>query len=189
MGIPSYFKKLSTTIKGLMSYNRENLCITNNLRLYFDFNCLIYHVLRRDDMKPYDKENEEEWLEYFMNEIIKYTYKVINKVGVTKGVHIYFDGVVPMAKMKQQRMRRFKSATKEQSSSHGEFNTNAITPGTIFMQKLSKRLREFIDEKKPIDQEWTLSDTSEHGEGEHKIMNAIRKHKEKDGEGAYVIYG
>jgi 5'-3' exonuclease len=186
MGIPSYFKRLSTTIKGLICNNREN---STNLRLYFDFNCLIYHVLRRDGIKPYDLENEDEWLDHFMNEIVKYTYKIINKVGVTKGVHIYFDGVVPMAKMKQQRMRRFKSSALKSESGEPSFNTNGITPGTQFMKKLSERIQKFIKDMKPLDQEWTLSDTSEKGEGEHKIMKAIRKHKEKDGNGSYVIYG
>ena len=197
MGIPSYFKRLCTTIPGLVGRNRPN----NNL-LYFDFNCLIYHVLRRPDREPYNTLDKDEWERKFLNDIIRYTLKVINLVGADKGAHIFLDGVVPMAKIKQQRMRRFRSAaaataaataTESQSEQQPKqeygFNTNALTPGTEFMDKLADRLRRCVNEHKPIDQNWTVSDTKDYGEGEHKIMTYMRTDPEALLSDTHVIYG
>ncbi|CAG2166163.1 unnamed protein product [Oppiella nova] len=68
------------------------------------------------------------------------------------------------------------------------FDSNVITPGTQFMINLSHALRQWIDEKLSADNEdrdgiWPkdmmviLSDASVPGEGEHKIMEYIRKQK------------
>jgi len=83
-----------------------------------------------------------------------------------------------MAKMKQQRLRRFKSAwltehgivdgQKEGQAEGPKWDTNAITPGTAFMGKLRKALEKAAG---PL---WTISSSDEPGEGEHKIMERLR---------------
>jgi hypothetical protein len=88
------------------------------------------------------------------------------------------DGVVPMAKIRQQRVRRFKSAWLR--GSDGGWDTNSITPGTEFMDRLSVEL------KKILLGGWTLSDVREPGEGEHKIMKWIQGRP--DGE-SIIVYG
>ena len=57
--------------------------------------------------------------------------QLINYSGVQRLVYIAVDGVAPMGKMKQQRMRRYKSVLEKK-----EWDTNAISPGTYFMIKL-----------------------------------------------------
>jgi 5'-3' exonuclease len=100
--------------------------------------------------------------------------KIIRQVDPKMGVFLAIDGVVPMAKMRQQRLRRFKSVWLQQQEKKGEvkWDTNAITPGTLFMKKLHAGLEKMIKEKGKGT--WRLSSSDEPGEGEHKIMSAWR---------------
>ena len=180
MGIPSYYRRLLKENPGLVKNRKEKEVEW----LWMDFNCLIYHCLRRPDLRPYPGlEGKDEWEADFLKAIIAYTQKVVGEVKPTKGVYIGIDGVVPMAKMKQQRMRRFKSSwLTENGLAEGQvakgvaqqypkerWDTNAITPGTVFMGKLRKALEEVARRKK-----WIVSSSDEPGEGEHKVMAQIR---------------
>ena len=101
------------------------------------------------------------------------------------------DGVAPRAKMNQQRSRRFRSALeaeklKAEAAAKGEpeaagepFDSNCITPGTPFMQRLSAHLKFYVQKKQTEDPLWQkatviLSGHEVRGEGEHKIMEHIR---------------
>lgn len=76
------------------------------------------------------------------------------------------DGVAPRAKMNQQRGRRFRSAKDAEKSEvkakeKGEilpdqdrFDSNCITPGTVFMAKLHEQLKYFIVNKISTDALW-----------------------------------
>jgi 5'-3' exoribonuclease 1 len=67
--------------------------------------------------------------------------------------------------MNQQRGRRFRSAkdaedARKKAAAKGEelpddpFDSNCITPGTVFMAELSKQLRYFINKKVSEDKDW-----------------------------------
>ena len=170
MGIPSYYKKLIDTVPGLVS-KEHPLCDVN--WLFMDFNCLIYHCIPKIVV-----ESE------FIDSIITYCLKVIKEVN-PKNVFIAIDGVVPMAKMRQQRLRRFKSAWLSEKKDWDkewdkEWDKNAITPGTYFMTNLKKALETMLQPN------WILSSSDEPGEGEHKIMALWRKGTCK---GNFVVYG
>ena len=119
-----------------------------------------------------------------MNCVVAYTKEIVREVRPSKGVYIAIDGVVPMAKMKQQRLRRFKSAwlTEHGIAEGPKWDTNAITPGTAFMGKLRKAL------EKEAGSGWTISSSDEPGEGEHKIMEKIRQ-MPFPAASTHVVYG
>jgi 5'-3' exonuclease len=191
MGIPSYFKKLIDKVPGLVHKNHPGRIDW----LWMDFNCLVYHCLRRPDMPPYPGEGgREEWEGHFLDEVARYSLQVAGQVNPQKGVYVAIDGVVPMAKMRQQRLRRFKSSwlqengverdtTQQVSATQQVWDTNAITPGTKFMERLRRRMERVAQEHRG----WHVSSADEPGEGEHKIMDEWRKMDSNADH--YAVYG
>ena len=187
MGIPSYYKKLVTTVKGLTGKTIGN---TTANYLWFDFNCLVYHVLRR--MPAFRPEDRAAWEAELIAETVAYTKKVVQASGVAIGpasVFLGVDGPVPAAKVNQQRRRRWNSLqTLEEERRLGKqdgspvWDRNALTPGTHFMDALSAALAAEAPGR------WTLSPVTEAGEGEHKIMERLRASGEKEPHN-HVIYG
>lgn len=143
-------------------------------------------------MPVYRSEEHDSWdawdaWDAWEKHLLKEVERTVKEVWVTAGkpdrVLLAVDGVVPMAKIRQQRVRRFKSAWLRSSSVSGEsWDTNAITPGTEFMNSLGL----VLDGLSRKHTGWTVSGVDEHGEGEHKIMKWLR-----DGafEGDIVVYG
>ncbi len=177
MGIPSYYRHLVRKINNFYCRKPEPLSW-----LLMDYNCLIYQVLRNFN-KEYSINNIDSWEASFIDEVCKYTSGIIDNSG-SENVYIALDGVVPLAKMRQQRMRRFKSIAiaKEEKRFNKSWDTNAITPGTKFMEKLALALRKNLPT-------CTISDTSEPGEGEHKLMNFMRKIDFQGRQKNIAIYG
>lgn len=115
-------------------------------------------------------------------------------VNPTQTIYVAVDGVAPMAKIKQQRCRRFKSGVEATTMAkitaeakgipyiaEPRWDTTAITPGTEFMVNLSKALREYAASSKKI----VVSPADEPGEGEQKIMDYIRLKRPSSS----VVYG
>uniref|UniRef100_H2ZNE1 Uncharacterized protein n=1 Tax=Ciona savignyi TaxID=51511 RepID=H2ZNE1_CIOSA len=101
----------------------------------------------------------------------------------------------PRAKMNQQRSRRFRASKEgaaellrngaklpEVDPKAERFDSNCITPGTEFMFRLAACLRFYIIDRLNTDPGWRnieviLSDANVPGEGEHKIMDFIRRQR------------
>ena len=117
-----------------------------------------------------------------------YIDKLITFVKPNKTVVLAIDGVAPSSKQIQQRSRRYRSA---KENDDGQFDSNAITPGTVFLDHLSKYLDWFI-RKKVSEKAWgdiqiIFSSEKTPGEGEHKLVQYVRNHgDEKDN---YMIQG
>ena len=188
MGIPSYYRKLVNTIKGLVV---KQAPVAKSL--YFDFNCLIYYIVRKSNSSIPSYPGEEgkvQWEVKVIEEIVRYVVKIWEEVGKPQTVFLGIDGVVPMAKIRQQRLRRFKSIwlAKEEialgiRNKEPSWDTNCITPGTAFMEKLGSALQALCSKREG----WTVSTASEPGEGEHKVMKLLRKQLASSD--PIVIYG
>ena len=100
---------------------------------------------------------------------------ILDNIIIAKKVIIALDGVVPYAKIVQQRYRRMRS--KEE----GVFDRNQISPETAYMRELEAAVASRFPSA-------ILSRTSEAGEGEHKLMNELRKLKPADRK-SICIYG
>ena len=115
-------------------------------------------------------------------------------------IYITFDGVAPVAKLKHQRTRRFKSNfTKELykmqdfeeykntilKSGNFEWSTINITPGTEFMNNLDVFINDYYKNNSKI----MISGSNEVGEGEHKIFSYIRNNKPYHKNTSTVVYG
>ncbi|CAE6424286.1 unnamed protein product [Rhizoctonia solani] len=141
--------------------------------------------------------------------IFSYVDHLFGKIKPRKLFFMAIDGVAPRAKMNQQRARRFRTAkdakeARENAIKKGEklpdekaFDSNCITPGTVFMKKLSEQLKYFVNKKISEDANWrevqvVLSGHEVPGEGEHKIMEYIRLSKaqpEYDPNVRHCLYG
>ncbi len=179
MGIPSYYKKLAKQFKGFYCTKPDSI-----KWLLIDYNCLIYQVLASAKFEKFpgfsDMAAAKVWEKVFIEQICNYTNDVI-ELACPEKILIALDGVVPLAKMRQQRMRRFKSVALNGTSLEN-WDTNAITPGTDFMITLAAALRRRFPTAH-------ISDTSEYGEGEHKIMEYLRGLSDKTAKDNVVIYG
>jgi 5'-3' exonuclease len=195
MGIPAYFRKITTQYKNIIQPTLSNVG-----GLYLDLNCGIHkccrEILDKNDAYLLTKDELEEQM---IDNIIKYILKLYKYSNPSQILYIAIDGVAPRAKMVQQRVRRFKSKKEYNEinkikKKYGEdkkalWDTNAITPGTIFMDKLSKSIHNYFkyfqDNVQVI-----ISDSRVPGEGEHKIFNYIKDPKNNINDDLnHVVYG
>lgn len=75
---------------------------------------------------------------------------LVRSVNPKKRVILCIDGVAPKGKQNQQRMRRFKAVKESKESSDNisnQFDSNTISPGTIWMHNLSIYIDSFIKNK------------------------------------------
>ena len=138
MGIPSYFvhivKNHSNIIKKFQS---KDINIHN---LYIDSNSVIYDGIRDIEYKKDNNDFERKLILWVCEKILYY----INLIQPTERVLIAFDGVAPVAKLEQQRNRRYKTwfvndhLSQQNGVIEDKWDTTAVTPGTEFMDKLHK---------------------------------------------------
>ena len=91
----------------------------------------------------------------------------------TKRLILCVDGPAPISKQNQQRQRRFKSAKEKASGKF--FDSNCLTPGTKFMDYLSKYIDWYIRKRITEDRDWQniqviFSNEKAAGEGEQKCL-------------------
>lgn len=113
--------------------------------------------------------------------------QVFKMVNPTKKLIICIDGPAPLAKQNQQRQRRFLASSENRCN----FDSCSISPGTKFMDHLSKYLDWYIHKKLTEDPFWDkiqviFSNDKAPGEGEHKLLTYIRKYGKSDD--SYCIY-
>jgi 5'-3' exonuclease len=203
MGIPSYFYQI------VRNHGDRFLGSKNKvLRLFLDLNCCIHgcknRVLKRvqslqehnaTGKLPHDFEDQ------IILEVIHTIIRFCKETTPTELLWIAVDGVVPLAKMKQQRERRLnaihlKKIIQDIQEVHGkqpdlQWDSNAITPGTPFMLKLCDMVRDkipYIKAETGI-KNIKMNGVRNPGEGEQKIFEYMRKHPNNDTQYEDVVYG
>eukprot|EP00873_Tetraselmis_striata_P026934 jgi/Tetstr1/447198/TSEL_034635.t1 len=135
-------------------------------RLFLDFNSAVHQGVTADATAGSVIQGACETL-----------HGIIDAVNPTDMFFVSIDGVAPLAKVNQQRTRRYLShKMKAFLGSAGGFDRNAITPGTEFMDALAVRLqKECQDIAASRGVTSVFSSSHAPGEGEHKIMDYIRR--------------
>ncbi|XP_011501827.1 PREDICTED: 5'-3' exoribonuclease 1 [Ceratosolen solmsi marchali] len=205
MGIPKFFRFTSERYPCIVKKLNNEHQIPTFDNLYLDMNGIIHVCSHPNDNDVTYRISEEE---IFKN-IFHYIEILFRLVKPEKLFFLALDGVAPRAKVNQQRSRRFKSIKnmeliEAKARERGEkipeekrFDSNCITPGTVFMAKLNEQLKYFVTYKISTDKLWRrceviLSGSDVPGEGEHKIMDYLRYIKAKptyDGKTRHCLYG
>lgn len=193
MGIPSYYKYITSNYDNLIF--KETLSVN---RLFLDLNGCI-HPCAQKIIREYPNLHKNDLEKKIMIEVLNFIIYIFNFTKPSDLLYIAIDGVAPRAKMQQQRYRRYKSSKEKEDKKKllvkfdkiddkNDWDTNAITPGTLFMSELSKYLRDELPKKTLNVCEILLSDSNDIGEGEHKIFNYIR-HNIINNSIINVVYG
>lgn len=191
MGIPSYFSYIIKNHSNIIKKYNDGILKINNL--YLDCNSIIYDCVHNIDFTKLDNTDVITIINMVIQKIDEYIYLI----KPNNNVFIAFDGVAPVAKLEQQRIRRYKSQYQNKitkiiykDTKPDPWNTTAITPGTIFMQKLNENIRKYyVKPEKYNIKNIILSLSDKHGEGEHKIFEFIRSYPEYHKDTTSVIYG
>ena len=146
MGIPFYFASLIRSHRGITRPVKQRADVDV---LGVDFNCLIHRYI--DETNP-------------VQSVIDAFAHILDAYCRPKHLLIAMDGLVPYAKIVQQRYRRMR--IKEDEA--GVFDRNQISPGTPYMKELEHALAERFPYA-------VISGTQEPGEGEHKLFTMLRR--------------
>jgi len=191
MGIPSYFSYIVKNHSDIIRKLSSNPIKVDNL--YLDCNSIIYDAVYKMETNVMTQDASN----IIISRVIEIIKEYINLLKPVNCVFIAFDGVAPVAKLEQQRSRRFKSLYQNSLSrslfkniTPDSWNTTAITPGTVFMKTLDEKIHNVF--KNPIDFDFNIiiiSGSNRHGEGEHKIFQYIRENPEEHKNKNTIIYG
>jgi len=190
MGIPSYFSYIIKNYSKIVKKLEENN--VQPTHFYLDCNSIIYDVI-----KNLEKDDKTINNKIIIQNVISQICLYIKRISPTNLVYIAFDGVAPIAKLEQQRQRRFKSYYQKQimnsiQKTKNKWDTCQITPGTQFMNELNYETNKYFQENNTFNvTEIIVSTSNEVGEGEHKIFDYIRTSslKEHNEKKINIIYG
>jgi 5'-3' exonuclease len=169
----------------------------NNIDYFLiDANCLIHPKCFEIIAENPELDNQDKLEKKMIDKVLEYIDEISNYVKPKKGIFLAIDGVAPVAKIKQQRSRRFKSVhdkelwnsikKKHNKPLSNTWNNSAITPGTAFMEKLHKQIVKWASTQKL---KIIYSSCNTPAEGEHKLLQFIRENQRNKEEYKYVLYG
>lgn len=181
MGLPLFFTYLKNKyVENLIIFlNKDKKLSCDNF--FIDFNGLIHNSysnsLERHLSKSYKVVTKDLWFDIFKDVVLKIE-ELVSIANPKQLLYLAIDGVCPRTKMNHQRARRFVSA-RDNVERNKTFDSNQISPGTLFMSELAEYLRNYISQRN-----WNFkvifSDSLEAGEGEQKLIEYIRLNKNKN---------
>ena len=198
MGIPSYFYQIIRNHGDRFMGSKKRVS-----RLFLDLNCCI-HGCKNRVLHKYQTEGipvPPDFEDKIIEEVIQTILRFCSVTSPSDLLWIAVDGVVPLAKMKQQRERRLNAIniTNTIQDIHIKYSrdvpirwdSNAITPGTEFMFRLCDTIRDkmsYIKTKANVS-DIAMNDVRVPGEGEQKIFQYMRDNINNDPETEDVVYG
>ena len=191
MGIPSYFSYIVKNHSNIIRKLSTNPIKVDNL--YLDCNSIIYDAVYKMEVTTMTEDVSN----IIILRVIHIIKEYINLLKPTNCLFIAFDGTAPVAKLEQQRSRRFKSLYQNSLSRSilkkvgpDPWNTTAITPGTVFMKMLDERIMKAFEIPTNFNlNNIIVSGSNFYGEGEHKIFEYIRKNPIEHSQQNTIIYG
>ena len=176
MGIPYYFYSLTQKYQTILSNTKPT-----GLDMYcIDFNGIIHNVAQ-DVIRRYKEKDADAAAaatkERIESEIISGVWERIQYYVENYKADKYLicaDGVAPLAKMFQQRKRRYLNIHRNMLDKVAiTWDTNAITPGTQFMDVLNETLNAKLNGTSN-DAKIIYRGIDECGEGGHKIVHRLK---------------
>jgi 5'-3' exonuclease len=160
MGIPYYFYYLTKKYRNIIINE-----LPTDIQIYaIDFNGIIHPEAHKELNNP----NKEQLFINLWNKINYY-----NDNFKPDKMLICIDGVAPLAKIIQQRKRRYLSIYKNKIDEIDvKWDTNAISTGTEFMNNLDEFIQMKIEKENKSS--FILNGSKNAGEGEHKIFNYFK---------------
>lgn len=109
--------------------------------------------------------------------------KLVRIINPTTRVVLCIDGTAPVSKQNQQRQRRFLAV--KQRDKEQVFDSCCISPGSVFMDYLSKYIDWYLRKQISEDENWKhleviFSNEKVPGEGEHTLLEYIRRYGKPD---------
>lgn len=160
MGICNFHKWLKINFENCFDSIKKNNVYDN---IYIDVNFLLHNSM-------YKANNEQD----FVSKLYGFLDLIFHNFIATRSIIFVIDGVAPYAKIILQRKRRIQMVKKINLES---INSLHLTPGTELMMKLDFYLTNYINKiKKGLlfkDLNFIISPTTEHGEGEIKIVKNL----------------
>jgi len=187
---PKDIYKLNKSINQELNLEIDNLMIDMNGL----FHTSAQKVFKYGNYKPPYKveifDNNKTQQQVF-NDICQSLENILLTVNPNKRVILCVDGPAPIAKQVQQRKRRYKSSL-EREENDKSFDSNCISPGTLFMDNLSKYIDWFIRSRLSDNPLWQnleviYSSSSVPGEGEQKLLMYVRKYGRNNE--SFVMHG
>jgi 5'-3' exoribonuclease 1 len=190
MGIPFFFKYLFNKYKDIITQVKDGKRpLAVKIDNYFiDLNAIIHPVCQKFYPREENVYKPKRLLhntqqfpisnKMIYSEVCKELENRISIIQPQKRIYIAIDGVAGVSKITQQRQRRFMSVKSKTDEEFKKFDSNSITAGTEFMNGLSRYIDVYL--KRKI-QTWThlteiiFSNDRHPGEGEHKLIDYIRK--------------
>eukprot|EP01135_Chromosphaera_perkinsii_P007643 Nk52_evm99s914 gene=Nk52_evmTU99s914 len=208
MGVPGLFRFITQRYPDVVR-DCDDVPNPEFDNLYLDFNGVV-HLCTHEIHKVQGTCLDETTLAT----IYGYLEALFDIAQPKKLLYLAIDGVAPAAKLSQQRQRRFISHKafldfyqdkKEMEGWTGEivlrpeeaFDLNVITPGTQFLEDVTAAMVYYVIKKMNEDSKWKkikviISGHRVPGEGEHKIVDFIRRKKSSpnyDSNTRHCFYG
>lgn len=196
MGIPSYFFQILRTHGERFIGSKKKVG-----RLFLDLNCCI-HGCKNRVLKEYgDSKLDSKFEERVIKEVIRTIIRFCKETSPIELLWIAVDGVVPVAKMKQQRERRLKAIHSREKirmirDRYGkeplaEWDSNQITPGTPFMLRMCDSIKKNLSKIKISTgvKNIHMNGVRNPGEGEQKIFEYMRNEPNNTNDYEDVVYG